>query len=243
MRFPVSTTLIAVASCTLLGAAAPCALADETSVFGSVRLSTGHTGATFGALLEYQSLTPTTGELNISIENMTPLEVGGYLTGLAFRFDSVDPMASATLIMTSDPDFLDTGPTSASPFGEFDAGCAVEANWLGGGNPSAGIGAGESASFRFAVAASDAGMLSVEDFARGMEYPSIVVRFRGLAEGGSDKVPGRGLTCDWNDDGFVNSQDFFDFLKDFFNLEADYNLNGITNSKDFFDFMRCFFEA
>lgn len=75
---------------------------------------------------------------------------------------------------------------------------------------------------------------------------SLCIELRGtyLGDGsvcGPTSCPGPRCPCDWNNDGSLNSQDFFDFLGGFFAGGADFNMDGSTNSQDFFDFLGCFF--
>jgi hypothetical protein len=59
--------------------------------------------------------------------------------------------------------------------------------------------------------------------------------------------PGEGCTADFNSDGAVNSQDYFDLLTAFFTAPpppaADFNGDGDFNSQDFFDFLTSFFDG
>jgi hypothetical protein len=54
-----------------------------------------------------------------------------------------------------------------------------------------------------------------------------------------------GCAADFNADGTVNSQDFFDYLNNFFANDpaADFNADGTVNSQDFFDFLNAFFDG
>ncbi|MEQ9616616.1 MAG: hypothetical protein RLN60_01130 [Phycisphaerales bacterium] len=151
--------------------------------------STENTGSSFEVLFEYMNTGVGTGELTITIDNTTPMAVGGFLTGIIFNIQSMDPGAAGTLASSSNPNFLNTPNANGQPFGtNFDAGAALGANWEGGGTPSFGVAIGDSATFVFSIFASDADLLTDTSFSTpGIEDPSFIVRFRGGID--SDKVP------------------------------------------------------
>jgi hypothetical protein len=187
-----SRTIFAV---TAVGLIAATASADLASISGDASTSIGNTGVAFDAMLDYTFNGGSSGTLTIDISNTTTEgSVGGYLTGFVFNILSSDALASASLLSGSHASFLDTGIENAAPFGVFDAGAALGANWQGGGNPSFGLGVGDAGSFEFAITASDADALSAMSFVgTGGDF---AVRFRGLDDGGSDKLlapaPGTG---------------------------------------------------
>ncbi|MCW5764343.1 MAG: hypothetical protein KIT68_00035 [Phycisphaeraceae bacterium] len=98
-------------------------------------------------------------------------------------------VGAAVLASTTNAAFLNTGSESAAPFGTFDAGAALGANWLGGGSPNAGVGVGQSVSLVFTITSAGAATLSASQFIGHAGETNIALRFRGFADGGSDKVP------------------------------------------------------
>jgi hypothetical protein len=54
-------------------------------------------------------------------------------------------------------------------------------------------------------------------------------------------MPPPACPCDWNHNDVINSQDYFDFLVDFFSGTGDYNADGVVDTRDYFDFLTCFF--
>lgn len=182
---------IKVALCTVsvlgvVGMTASNAHADLMSVSGDATTSVEGTGVTFGGMLDYSFDSGSSGTLSITISNTSDASLGGYLTGFVFNILSSDALASATLSSASNVSFLNTGTENAAPFGIFDAGAALGANWTGGGTPSFGLGIGQSGTFEFLVSASDANLLTAQSFVG--DGSDFAVRFRGLDNGGSDKL-------------------------------------------------------
>ncbi len=135
--------------------------------------------------------------LVLNLTNTTPF-YGGFLTGVALN--NPGGVITGMTMNTTDSDFLLIGgpsfnnSVSGSPYGDFDFGAALGGNWLGGGSPNPGIPVGGSATFTFNLAGSLAG-LTTESFTQALsdntnEPESLVVRFRGMNCGLSDKVPG-----------------------------------------------------
>lgn len=155
-----------------VAATAPAVAADSFAFTG-----TGSTGVSFSGTVTYDPLA-TASELTISLTNTTSAAIGGFMTGLAFDVPGVTSIGSFT---TTHADMtLLTNPSTA-PFGSRGWGVAVGGDWLGGGNPSGGVATGATGTWTFDLTGGPSS-LSLADL-------NMVARFRGLNDGGSDKVP------------------------------------------------------
>src|SRR5262245_14354110 len=157
----------------------------------------------FSGTVTYSPLNDTSGLLEFQLTNTSPAAHGGYLTGFVFN-NPGDQVT--TFALTSSPAHFELlgGPTfnnsiGAGPFGHFDSGAALGANFEGGGNPHNGLGVGESGTFLFTLTGQGLDKLTVDDFlatssappSDGQGNPSFVARFRGFSDCNpdSDKVP------------------------------------------------------
>lgn len=185
MNRTICQLLICVVSAMSLNAAP--VTVSGTGVFGS------YTG-----LIEYIGTTEASGSLMLSLTNTTPV-YGGYITAVAFN-NPGDSITSVTSFSSGDPDFQLLGEpdfdggVSASPYGDFDLGASLGNGWLGAGSPVAGIAVGETATFTFNFAGNLAGVTTnsfIAELSTGTQTPeALIVRFRGMMDGQSDKVPG-----------------------------------------------------
>lgn len=155
---------------------------------------------TFAGTADYVAADAGHATLTISLLNTSPAANGGFLTAFALR-DLSGLVTGATVSATNPnfgpiggPDFH--GGIAAPPFGDYDLGASVTDQFLGGGSPVGGIGVGESAAFAFTLTGTGLDGLTLENFLGGPPAapnpgpPTLVVRFRGFNNGGSDKVPG-----------------------------------------------------
>lgn len=168
--------------------------ADMISLLGNN--GNEHLGS-FSGNLFYSPSDVHSATLTISLTNTSPADNGGYLTAFAFNNPgnsitgvslAIPPATSFRLL--GSPGFQNG--ISASPYGSFDIGASISQNFLGGGNPQAGIAPGQSATFTFNFTGTNLDDLTwfnfTHEFSSGGQF--LLARFRGFDNNGSDKVPG-----------------------------------------------------
>lgn len=145
----------------------------------------------FSALVTYAYASGSTASLTISLTNTTSAATGGYVTALALT--GAEGVSALSFVSSTDVDFAAlSGPVSANPFGDFMSGTSTSSSWTGGGSPTVGVGTGQTAEFNF-VLTGTAGALAGLDATTVLAPENdlgFAVRFRGMNNGGSDKVLG-----------------------------------------------------
>lgn len=129
-----------------------------------VPIAIGGTG-TLGSFEGTFAYDPDTDSVLVSLTNTSPVATGGFITAFAFNLPD-DVVGDAVLSLTTDPEFqllFGVDSIEAHPLGFFDIGATTDPgdppphppghdpSWLGGGDPSRGIGVGATASFTFAL--------------------------------------------------------------------------------------------
>lgn len=158
---------------------------------GSEIAASEHSLGHFTGTLNYLPSGANAATVIITITNTTPVANGGYITALALWSTSNAGGGSMSFVSSSDGAFGGlSGPVNGPPFGDYATGASTGGGWTGGGSPSQGLAIGESATFTFSVTGTGVGLFSASHFA-GLNSGEwdLVVRFRGFANGGSDKVP------------------------------------------------------
>lgn len=158
----------------------------------------------FTGTVSVTSQTTTSAVITIQLTNTSPTANGGYLTGLAFNDPAKTTKGDISSVTSFTPSYspptgqaftLIGGPSytntiSTSPYGFFDIGAAVGGNWLGGGMPSDGLAVGQTGTFTFNVTGSGLNNLTAANLLAAMSSngtAGFAVRFRGFADGSSDK--------------------------------------------------------
>lgn len=179
-----------------LACSAAVAIASVASTASGALSLSGSNGleglGSFTGSMTWTYLGSGSGTLAVSLTNTSPPANGGFLTG--FAFNTVNGIGM-TLATGPNGSWSGMSGVSASPFPNFDFGAALGGNWLGGGSPNAGIAVGSTGAFTFNVSGDDTLLASLSDasfFDTSNGY-GFAARFRGFADGGSDKVPGEVL--------------------------------------------------
>ena len=191
MRLKTRLQTTALASLLALSAVAS---ANAVSISG-----TGSLGS-FTGNLTFSATTSTMGTLNISLTNTSPAANSGFITALVLnnpnnQITSISSFTDAPGGGSFSLIALTNNGVPGAPNGQFDFGATTGGNFEGGGTPKAGITVNASDSFAFSLTGSNMLALTANSFLAELSTgaanggaAALDVRFRGFANGGSDKV-------------------------------------------------------
>ncbi len=173
----------------LAAALSMAAAANATTTTASYAGTNGIEGlGSFTAQVTYDYSGGSSAILTVFLTNTTSASTGGYVTALALTAAG----SSSVSFGSSTSAAFDglSGPVAANPFGNFATGASTSSSWLGGGSPTSGISVGNSATFVFNLTglASNLASVTADTVLQATGNNGLVVRFRGMANGGSDKV-------------------------------------------------------
>lgn len=161
---------------------------------------TGTLGSFTGSLT-FSATASTMGTLSISLSNTSPAANSGFIT--AFVLNNPNNQITSISSFTDAPGggsfsliALTSNGVSGAPNGQFDFGATTGGGFEGGGAPRDGIAVGVSDSFTFSLTGTNLQALTASSFlaelstgtGSGGGAAALDVRFRGFANGGSDKV-------------------------------------------------------
>ncbi|NVZ08680.1 hypothetical protein HW932_05330 [Allochromatium humboldtianum] len=130
------------------------------------------------------------GVLTVTVKNTMGGNItSGFITGIAI--DAPEDVSGASLVSPGAPwEYVPEGgfgdaELNTAPYTGYDFGAALNADWLGGGNPNSGIAIGHSQTFTF--------NLSGMDTYVSEDFTNLVIRFKAIQINGqgdfSDKAP------------------------------------------------------
>ena len=160
--------------------------ASAALVFSSLPGLEGN-GSFTGSMI-FTATGATTGTCSVSLTNTSPAANGGFLT--AFAFNVVDGVTLGFNSSTQ-PTWGLLSVVDANPYRIFDYGAGI-GSWLDGGPPFNGMAVGITSVTEFSVSATAGVLATLTDssFFDDSNGYAFAARFRGFANGGSDKVLG-----------------------------------------------------
>lgn len=142
----------------------------------------------FSAQVTYDYSGGSSAILTVFVTNTTSASTGGYITAVALTAAGASGISFSSSTSAAFNGL--SGPVAANPYGDFASGASTSSSWLGGGSPTSGISVGNSATFIFNLTglASNLASVTADNVLQATGNNGLVVRFRGMANGGSDKV-------------------------------------------------------
>jgi hypothetical protein len=196
-------TCAAIAAAALLASTGPARADFVADSFATLKSDPSFSGpGEFTGKFEVDNVSTTSAVIRVTLTNTSAAAGGGYITGFAFNNpDNLITGAVLTATPTNYNSFQLLGPDTynntvdASPFGKFDIGAAVGGDWTGGGSPTTGILAGNTATFEFTLTGTGLDTITALDILSELSKmqgnktgEEFIVRFKGFNNGNSDKV-------------------------------------------------------